>query len=208
MIGARTFLDHDWYAGGIPANVAIGRDVYIDTAYSFAPFDSELDPGLSMGEASGAYDRSAFVVGPRGRVDVGPFTCLNGTYLICEDRIAIGAHCLLAWGVVVTDSWLGPNVPLAARRAAMRAAAADPARRPPVAGRPRPVTIEDNVWVGFGAVVLPGVTLGTGSVVGCKAVVADDVPPYAVVAGDPARVIRHLDPVDHDALAIATGPAR
>jgi acetyltransferase-like isoleucine patch superfamily enzyme len=57
------------------------------------------------------------------------------------------------------------------------------------------VIIEDNAWVGFGAVILPGVTLGTGCVVGCKTIVAEDVPPYAIVAGDPPRIIRYLEPL-------------
>jgi acetyltransferase-like isoleucine patch superfamily enzyme len=57
----------------------------------------------------------------------------------------------------------------------------------------RPVRIERNVWIGFDSCVLPGVTIGEGSVVGARSVVAEDVPPYAVVAGNPARVIRRLE---------------
>jgi acetyltransferase-like isoleucine patch superfamily enzyme len=45
-------------------------------------------------------------------------------------------------------------------------------------------------------VILAGVRLGHGCVVGCKSVVAENVPPYAVVAGDPARILRHLHPDD------------
>jgi virginiamycin A acetyltransferase len=47
-----------------------------------------------------------------------------------------------------------------------------------------------DVWIGHGALILPGVTLGAGVVVGAGAVVARDAPPYAVVAGAPARVVR------------------
>ncbi len=53
-----------------------------------------------------------------------------------------------------------------------------------------PVAIEDDVDLGVGAVVLPGVTIGRGAQVGAGAVVTHDVPPYAVVAGVPARVLR------------------
>jgi acetyltransferase-like isoleucine patch superfamily enzyme len=198
MMRPQLRLDHDWYPGGIPANVVLGRDVYLDTTYSFASFASEIDPGLILGEASGAYDRTAFVVGPRGRVSVGSFTCLNGTYLICEERITIGAHCFLAWGSVITDSWPGPEVSLRVRQAAMKAAAAHSQRYLPAAGIPRPVNVEDNAWIGFGAVILPGVTLGTGCVVGCKTVIAEDVPPYAVVVGEPPRIVRILDSVSQN----------
>jgi acetyltransferase-like isoleucine patch superfamily enzyme len=58
------------------------------------------------------------------------------------------------------------------------------------------VTLEDNVWLGFDSVVLPGVTLGRGAIVGCKTIVTGDVAPYDVVVGDPMRVVRRLDPDD------------
>jgi acetyltransferase-like isoleucine patch superfamily enzyme len=191
-------LEYDWYAGGIPANVRLGAGVYIDTSYGFAPFHSERDPGLTLGEAAGAYDRATFVVGLRGRVNIGAYTILNGAYLVCNERISVGDHCLLAWGSVLTDTWpsRASSLPVSVRREILRAAANDPARRLPPFTEPREVVLEDNVWVGFDAVVLPGVRLGRGSVVGCKTVVSEDVPPYAVVVGSPARVVRYLDADD------------
>ncbi len=59
---------------------------------------------------------------------------------------------------------------------------------------PRPIRIEPNVWLGFDCVILPGVTVGEGSIAGARSVVNTDVPPYSVVAGNPARVIRRLTP--------------
>lgn len=55
------------------------------------------------------------------------------------------------------------------------------------------VAIGDSVWIGAGATILPGVTIGSRSVVGAGAVVTRDVPPGVVVAGNPARIIRHID---------------
>ncbi len=55
----------------------------------------------------------------------------------------------------------------------------------------RPVVIEDDVWIGENAIVLPGVRIGRGAVVGAGAVVTRDVEPYAIVHGVPARVARH-----------------
>jgi maltose O-acetyltransferase len=57
-----------------------------------------------------------------------------------------------------------------------------------------PIVIEDDVWIGFQAVILPGVTVGRGSIVGAGAVVTRDVEPYTIVGGVPARLIRHRLP--------------
>jgi acetyltransferase-like isoleucine patch superfamily enzyme len=54
-----------------------------------------------------------------------------------------------------------------------------------------PVVIEDDADVGVGAIVLPGVTIGKGAIVGAGAVVTRDVPPYAIVAGTPAKILRY-----------------
>jgi len=189
-------LVYDWYGRGLPPNIRIGRDVYIDSAYGFAPFRSQRTPGLVLGDASGAYDRATFVVGPQGAVAVGEYTVLNGTYIVANDRVTIGSHCLLAWGSVLTDTWVGVHASPVARRATLRAVAGDPARHPGPVEPPRPVTLEDNVWIGFDSVVLPGVTIGRGAIVGCKTVVTMDVAPYDVVVGDPMRVVRRLDPDD------------
>lgn len=58
----------------------------------------------------------------------------------------------------------------------------------------RAVVIGDGSWLGYGTVVLPGVTIGTHCVIGANSVVTKDIPDYSVAVGNPARVIRYFTP--------------
>jgi acetyltransferase-like isoleucine patch superfamily enzyme len=137
------------------------------------------------------------MVGANGTVEVGSYTILNGTVIVCNDHVTIGNHCMLAWGSVVTDTWADfESALIEKRREVLRFAATDARRRLLPVDTPRPVVLEDNVWVGFDAVILPGVTLGRGCVVGSKTIVSEDVPPYAIVVGNPSRLVRYLDADD------------
>ena len=96
-------------------------------------------------------------------------------------QITIGSHCLIASNVRLFDAPGHPTDP------ALRKAG-NPANPDDV----RPICIQDNVWIGNGAVIFPGVTVGEGSVVVTGAVVVKDVPPYTMVGGNPARLIQRL----------------
>lgn len=96
-------------------------------------------------------------------------------------QISIGQNCKIAENVWIFDS---PGHP------------ADPVARltgSPVASEEvKPVTVEDNVWIGKRAIIMPGVTIGQGSIVAGGAVVMVNVPPNTIVAGNPARQLRKL----------------
>lgn len=55
------------------------------------------------------------------------------------------------------------------------------------------VTIRENVWIGSRVIIIPGITIGEGAVIGAGSVVSKDVPPYAVVGGNPAKVLKYRD---------------
>ena len=100
-----------------------------------------------------------------------------GVRIACSDEITIGDGVMMANGAYVTDSdWHGLY---------------DRVARPDAV---TPVHIGNNAWLGDGAKVLKGVTIGENSVVAAGAVVIRDVPANVVVAGNPAQVVKQLDP--------------
>jgi maltose O-acetyltransferase len=99
----------------------------------------------------------------------------DGIWLGCTERLTLGRRVLIGPGVRCLDN---DYHELYRRR---------------VLPAPMPITIEDDVWLASGCIVLPGVTVGRGAVVGAAAVVVNDVPPFTLVAGNPARIIRTLD---------------
>ncbi|MDW8171077.1 MAG: acyltransferase [Anaerolineae bacterium] len=104
---------------------------------------------------------------------------MTGGVIVCAEYIQIGARVMVGAGAVISDTDFHPLDPLERRR--------DPAN-----GRSAPIRIGDDVFVGMRALILKGVTLNTGCVVGAGSVVTRDVPPRAVVAGNPARLVRTL----------------
>lgn len=102
--------------------------------------------------------------------------------LILAESITIGRHCLLAGGVSIRDLDGHPT------DAALRRE-----HRPTPCEGIRPVVIGDDVWIGADATILKGVTVGDRAIIGAGAVVTSDVPCDAVVAGNPARVVRTME---------------
>jgi acetyltransferase-like isoleucine patch superfamily enzyme len=186
-------LPWDWYPGQIPENVALDPTAYVETAFSFVRYRSEAPVGVRIGRGAATYLGTMFDVGRRGRVSVGEYALLNGAWIICDSEIEIGDYALISWNVVLMDSYRVPFDP-AARRRELERVPWRAARSLGTAAAAGPIRIGRNVWIGFDACVLPGVAIGEGAIVGARSVVADDVPPYTIAAGNPARVIRRLDP--------------
>lgn len=195
-------LSWDWHPGTIPENVVYDETAYLETSYSFLLCRSQAPAAVRIGRATSIYLGVMFDVGPRGKVQLGDFCLLNGARIICDSEITIGDYCLISWNVVLMDSYRMPVDPLQ-RRGELASLPLREPRRASSEFPARPICIERNVWIGFDCCVLPGVTIGEGSIVGARSVVAEDVPPFTVVAGNPARAIRRLEP---DPSAGADGP--
>jgi maltose O-acetyltransferase len=119
-----------------------------------------------------------------------PFYCDYGY------NVRLGSGVFLNFGCVLLDVvairigdgvQIGPAVQLLAADHPL-----DVATRASKLENGRPIAIEDDAWIGGGAIVLPGVTIGRASVVGAGSVVTRDVPAAVVAAGNPCRVIRAL----------------
>ncbi len=125
-------------------------------------------------------------------LDIGDHTCIghNCAFTVGR-RIEIGRHCHIASDVWLFDSSGHPTDPVDRLSGAA-----------PSGDEVRPITIGDNVWIGRRAIIFPGVSIGEGSVVSAGAAVMSDVPPRAVVAGNPARKIASLErPVEKQPVA-------
>jgi acetyltransferase-like isoleucine patch superfamily enzyme len=188
-VGEAHGLAPDWHPGTIPDNVVADPTAYVGTSYSFVRFRSQEPVGLRIGRAATLGDLTILDVGPRGRVAIGDYALVNGALILCDGEVTIGDYALIGWDVVLMDTY---RVPFDAglRRRALERVARERPRRLAADVPARPIRIDRNVWIGFEACVLPGVRIGEGAVVGARAVVTEDVPPGAVVAGNPARVVR------------------
>lgn len=150
--------------------------------------------------ASTARLAGAVRVSVDGRLRIGPRTLIDGragpVILTCEDggEITIGEHCFFNYAVDLhcrrsitfgDRVLLGPYVAIADNQGHAVDASAD--------DTPRPVVIGDNVWIGRRAMVMPGVTIGSGTVVGAGSIVTRDLEPGVLAVGAPAKVVRALD---------------
>lgn len=121
----------------------------------------------------------AVVLATRSRgavLSIGEGCGLTGTTIVAEERVEIGDRVLFGANVIVADTDFHPLAP-ERRRVDINA------------GKHKPIRIEDDVFIGMNALILKGVTIGEGAVVGAGSVVRSDVPPRAIVAGNPAVVI-------------------
>jgi acetyltransferase-like isoleucine patch superfamily enzyme len=188
-------IENDWFEGPVPPGVTAHDETHLDSAFCFTGVLGKLH----VGRGAHIYTGSMFDVGRHGRVSVGEFAMLNGVYVVCDSLVEIGSYATISWNVVFIDTYRMPISP-EARRQVLEQRVRDGAAQPKGDVPSRPVRLQDNVWIGFDVCVLPGVTIGEGSVVGARSVVAEDVPPYTVVAGNPARPIRSLQrPADKGA---------
>jgi acetyltransferase-like isoleucine patch superfamily enzyme len=176
-----------WDYASLPRNVELGAGCFIERKESFRRFRSTREPGLRLGSNVRVYTWAAFSVEPEGEIVIGDDSTLVGPVFMCARRIDVGRRVVISYHVTIADCDFHPLDPAARRQDALaNAHGGDASRRPSLVSRP--VVIEDDAWIGIGAIVLKGVRIGRAARVAAGAVVTRDVPDGATVAGNPARL--------------------
>lgn len=146
------------------------------------PKGSKAETYLTMGDNSqltvngvaNVYYNSELVLYSNAKMDLKTVFINSGVQIRCMDSISIGEQCIIARGALIMDF------------DAHRIKFSDGSKNELTS----PINIGNHVWIGAGAKVLQGVTIGDGSIVAAGAVVTKDVPPNCLVAGVPAKVIK------------------
>jgi maltose O-acetyltransferase len=176
-------LAGELYSGGNPELVAERRHAQrlLARYNATGPDDSEIRTSL-LHELFGA-------VG--GEADIQPrFSCDYGYNIRVGERVFVNYNCVFldcAPIEIGDDLQMGPAVQLYTAAHPL-----DRATRATGLEYARPIRIGSGVWIGGGAIVLPGITIGDGCVVGAGAVVTRDLPSGSLAVGNPARIIRSL----------------
>jgi len=166
-----------------------GYDELINSIFDTMKLAYELNTGYHSPEE--VRDYLSQIIGRKVDESV---TLLPPFYVDFEKNIRIGKRCWIQQGctffdrggiTIGNDVFIAPKVNLITINHD-----SDPENRSATYGRP--IVIEDKVWIGINSTILPGVTVGYGSIVGANSVVTHDVSPYTVVGGNPAKFIKEI----------------
>ncbi len=180
-------LEHDWFPESLPANVTLGERTWLYSSYAFRHYHSRQTQGLVVGHDSGLYNGTFFDVGPAGQVKIGNYCTLVGAIICTNSRVLIDDYALIAHEVVIADSpsaipsW-EPSRAIVTADSHLRSRGE----------REASIVIGENAWIGTRAVLLQGAYIGEGSIVGAGTVIDFRVPPYCIVAGNPARIVKEI----------------
>jgi len=166
-------------------------------------FDNRGDPKiarLKIGEK--CYINGSFTLERKiGEINIGDRTYIGGgTNIICASSVKIGSDVLTAWGITIVDHdshsirWRDRAQDVEKWRIGLMEGSHQRAaqlKNWDVVSM-SPVVIDNKVWIGFNVIILKGIHIGEGCVIAAGSVVTKDMPPYCIVAGNPARVVREL----------------
>ncbi len=125
----------------------------------------------------------------KSAIRIGNNTFIGASHLVCSKEINIGNDVLIAWGCTIVD-----HNSHAIEFTGRQKDVADwfQGKKDWSSVVRQEINIMDKAWIGFNSIILKGVTIGEGAIVGAGSVVTKDVPPWTIVAGNPAKVIREI----------------
>jgi acetyltransferase-like isoleucine patch superfamily enzyme len=175
----------DWYVEHFirPQLASLGKGYHFIRPWNVKIFGGPIDIGCYTHVACGTDSNIRLVIWGQkegsGAIRIGDYCLVSpGVRISSAVAIDIGNNCMLANGVYVTDAdWHGIY------------------DRLDTIGQAAPVVLKENVWIGDSAIICKGVTVGENSIVGAGSIVTSDIPDNCVAAGNPARVVKQLDPM-------------
>ncbi|MFC8730908.1 sugar O-acetyltransferase [Luteimicrobium sp. NPDC057192] len=178
-------LAGDLYIADDPENERLAhRGVRLADVYARTFVDDPDAARPVLEELVGSLGEGAFIKPPLF-VDYGENLHVGARTFVNYNLTALDVAAI----TIGEDCQIGPNVQLLTPTHPV-----EPQPRRDKLEAAQPITIGDNVWLGGGVIVCPGVTIGENSVIGAGAVVTRDVPANVVAVGNPARVVRELEP--------------
>ncbi len=165
-----------------PQFAKLGEGYHFIRPWNVEIFGSPIEVGKYTHIVCAADKKIKFVIWSEskgnGNISIGDYCLVSpGVRITSATSIKIGNNCMLANGVYISDAdWHGIY------------------DRLQTVGESAPVELKENVWIGDSAIVCKGVTIGENSVVGAGSVVAKDIPPNSIAVGNPAKVVKELDP--------------
>jgi len=167
-----------------------------------------IEDGFSCGVSSNCFNESgkreairigqnveimgSLIVMGEGRIQIGSYTTIRYSSAIESSiGIEIGSYVIISNNVHITDNNNHPTSPL--KRLELSKSGFNGELWHWRHSECKPVKIGDNVWIGRFVSILKGVSIGEGAIVASNAVVTHDVPAYTIVAGNPAKIVKHLE---------------
>jgi acetyltransferase-like isoleucine patch superfamily enzyme len=180
----------------IPKGLLLGTASKISNLnLNIRKYDENRDYYMKIG--NGCIIGGAFVFETStGEITIGDNTFIGGSLFICVNAIKIGSDVMIAWGCTIVDNNAHS---LDSKERSVDIGDAHKALDEGREGiykdwtivETAPVEIKDKAWIGFNSIIMKGVTIGEGAIVGAGSVVTKNVPDYAIVGGNPARIIKY-----------------
>lgn len=171
FLGKEVFIDHNVYIHGSPGGVFIGDYSAIMHNTEIHPYQYYIPLGPDESVGWEVIENSKIKIGKNTLI--GAFSIINGQGgVLIGDNVLIGPRVTI---VPINHKYLNTTVLIKNQGYEAKG-----------------IYIDDNVWIGAGAIILDGVKIGKGSVIGAGSIVTKEIPPYSLAFGNPARIQKRL----------------